>query len=90
MRRRVITTGIAVIFLNIASLSHAVCADDTRPQHRQWIKKLETSGGTFPRALDMFVDQDDPAVLVPGGTVPQHRLWIRKLETPNGTFGSPS
>ena len=37
----------------------------------------------------MITDQDDPVILVPGGTVPQHRSWIRKLETPNGTLGLP-
>jgi hypothetical protein len=88
MRQRIVT-GLGIALLGIASSGHAVGAEDTSSQHQHWMRKLETPGGTLPDSLDMLMDPDGPAVLMPGGTVPQHRSWIRKLETPNGTLGLP-
>jgi len=63
-------------------------AEETRSQHQEWIRKLETPGGTFPYALEMKAEPADSSMNVPNGTTPQHRIWLRKLETPGGTFGS--
>jgi hypothetical protein len=89
MRRRVIT-GLGIILLGITSAGHTVGAEDTSSQHQHWMRKLETPGGTLPGSPEMITGQDDPVILVPGGTIPQHRCsWIRKLETPNGTLDLP-
>ncbi len=88
MRQRVIT-GHGIALLGIASSGHAVGAEDTSSQHQHWTRKPETPGGTLPGSLDMIMDPDDPAGLMPDGTAPQHRSWIRKLETPNGTLSLP-
>jgi len=72
-----------------AALSNgAAHADDTRPQHQKWMRKLETPGGTFPYALDMEAGPGDASPSMSSGTAYQHHSWIKKLETPNGTLGS--
>jgi hypothetical protein len=63
-------------------------ADDTRAQHQEWMRKLETPGGTFPYALDVEAGLGDASPSRSSGTAYQHRSWIKKLETPNGTLGS--
>jgi hypothetical protein len=63
-------------------------AEETRPQHQQWIRKLETPGGTFPDVLEIESEPTEPVLMAPSGTAPQHRSWLRKLETPGGTFSS--
>ena len=81
-----VIAGFAIVFLGITSPGYALDADDTRAQHRDWMRKLETPGGTFPEALDMIIEHADPGLRMPDGTGIQHRSWIRKLETPNGTL----
>ncbi|MBB3021569.1 hypothetical protein FHR70_004670 [Microvirga lupini] len=63
-------------------------AEETRSQHREWIRKLETPGGTFPYLLEIEAEPADSSPTTPRGTAPQHRSWLRKLETPGGTFNS--
>jgi hypothetical protein len=86
--RRVIAS-FACLFLGIAASGHAFGADATRSQHRNWIRKLETPGGTFPRSLDLSTEHDVSEQLVSEGTAVQHRSWIRKMETPDGMLGFP-
>jgi hypothetical protein len=63
-------------------------AEETRSQHREWIRKLETPGGTFPFVLEIEAEPADSSMTELSGTAPQHRTWLRKLETPGGTFSS--
>lgn len=63
-------------------------AEETRSQHQEWIRKLETPGGTFPYVLELDSEPAVRSMTPPGGTTPQHRNWLRKLETPGGTFSS--
>lgn len=87
MRCRIIAC--LIVMSMAASLSNGSAhADDTRSQHEEWMRKLETPGGTFPYALDMEAALDGASPSVLSGTAFQHRSWIRKLETPNGTLGS--
>jgi hypothetical protein len=62
-------------------------SEETRPQHREWIRKLETPGGTFSHAFSLEDDRAEPSALESNGTAMQHRIWLRKLETPGGTLG---
>ncbi len=66
----------------------AARAEETRSQHREWMRKLETPGGTFPHVLEIEAEPADSSEIMPNGTAQQHRNWLRKLETPGGTFGS--
>ena len=81
-----VIAGFAIVFLGLTSTGYAFDADDTRTQHRDWMRKLETPGGTFPEALEMTVEHADPGLHLQSGTGAQHRSWIRKLEAPNGTL----
>jgi hypothetical protein len=65
-----------------------VRAEETRSQHEEWIRKLETPGGTFPYVLEVEAEPADSPITAPNGTTLQHRNWLRKLETPGGTFSS--
>ncbi len=85
MRCRIIAC--LIVMSMAAALSNGTAsAGDTRPQHEEWMRKLETPGGTFPYALDMEAGPGDASPSVSSGTAFQHRSWIRKLETPNGTL----
>jgi sensor histidine kinase regulating citrate/malate metabolism len=77
-----------VMSMAVALSNGTAHADDTRAQHHEWMRKLETPGGTFPYALDMEAGLGDALPSVSSGTTYQHRSWIKKLETPNGTLGS--
>jgi len=78
-----------VVMSMAAALSNGTAhADDTGPQHQEWMRKLETPGGTFPYVLDMEAGLGDSSPAGASGTAYQHRSWIRKLETPNGTLGA--
>ncbi len=88
MHRGIITCLIATL-IGVAWSNGSLHTEDTRSQHREWVRKLATSGGTFPYTLDMSQKDTDPLVLIPGGTAVQHRSWMRKLEAPGGTLGFP-
>jgi hypothetical protein len=86
--RSCVITGLVVILVGVAWSNDPLHAEDSRDQHREWMRKLETPGGTFPYALDMSLDAAGSSLLLPEETAPQHRSWMRKLETPGGTLRS--
>jgi len=75
-----VIAGLALLIVSLASSGEAFSADDTRAQHRDWMRKLDAPGGTLPEAVDMLMEHKNSRRLVPGGTTAQHRSWIRKLE----------
>ncbi len=74
------TAVLTILVLSIASSNHAFGADDTRVQHRTWMRKLVTPGGTFPEELDAIMEHGTSMGLAPNGTSTQHRSWIRKQD----------
>jgi hypothetical protein len=88
VHRGIITCLIATL-VSVVWSSGPLHAEDTRSQHREWVRKLETSGGTFPYPLDMSQNDTNALALIPNGTAVQHRSWMRKLESPGGTLGFP-
>jgi hypothetical protein len=87
--QRSISTFLVASLIGVTLPNAPLYADDTRSQHREWVRKLDTPGGTFPYSLDMPQNDTDALVLTPDGTAVQHRTWMRKLETPGGTLGYP-
>ncbi len=88
--RSCIVTLFVVTFMAAAAASTGIArAEETRSQHQEWIRKLETPGGTFPYVLEIESEHSESTLTAPGGTTPQHRSWLRKLETPGGTLGTP-
>ncbi len=82
-----VIAGLAFLTFSIASAGGASGADNTRVQHQNWIRKLDTPGGTLLDAPDGFMEHEASHSLVPGGTAAQHRSWIRKMKTPDHTSG---
>jgi len=78
-----------MLIFRITVSGHAFSADATRSQHQNWIRKLETPGGTFPRSLDLIMEHDTSTQHLSEGTAIQHRSWIRKMETPDSMLGFP-
>lgn len=70
--------GLAVLVFSLASSGHAFSADNTRGQHRSWMRKLDTPGGTLPDSLETIMKHEASTQPVPDGTSAQHRSWIRK------------
>jgi hypothetical protein len=75
-----VTAGLACLIFSIAASNHAFSADNTRTQHRDWMRKLDTPGGTLPESLHVIMERDAFGQIGPGGTAAQHRSWIKKLE----------
>ncbi|MCG7394170.1 hypothetical protein MHY87_14775 [Microvirga sp. ACRRW] len=69
----------SLALMGITTTSSAFATDDTRLQHRHWMQKLETPGGTLSESFDVLMQPADTH-LAPAGTRPQHRSWIRKRE----------
>ena len=88
MRSRIIALTVVLPIAASASSEVAFATDNTRSQHREWVRKLETPGGTFPYLIEMEAEPADLSATSPNGTVLQHRSWIKKLETPGGTLGT--
>jgi hypothetical protein len=86
--RSCIVALFVVTSITAASLIGTAHAEETCSQHREWIRKLETPGGTLPYVLEIEAESAASAMSAPSGTAPQHRNWLRKLETPGGTFSS--
>ncbi|MXQ12478.1 hypothetical protein [Microvirga makkahensis] len=82
-----IIPGLAFLAFSIASTGGAFSADNTRVQHRNWIRKLDTPGGTLVDSLDVIMEDETSRRLMPGGTASQHRSWIKKLETSDPVNG---
>jgi hypothetical protein len=87
VRSRIIAC-FGVMSLAAALSNEPARAENTHPQHQDWIRKLETPGGTFPYALEEETSLGESSPLGSSGTAYQHRSWIKKLETPNGTLGT--
>jgi hypothetical protein len=52
--RSCIVTLFVVTFMAAAAASTGMArAEETRSQHQEWIRKLETPGGTFPYVLEI-------------------------------------
>ena len=86
--RSCVITCFVLTLVGVTWSNDPLHAEDTRAQHQEWIRKLETPGGTFSDALDMSLDPAGSALLLHDETAPQHRSWMRKLETPGGTLKS--
>ena len=87
--RSCIVTLFVVTFMAAAAASTGIArAEETRSQHQEWIRKLETPGGTFPYVLEIESEPASSSMVVPNETASQHRRWLRKLETPGGTLNS--
>ncbi|HEU6442526.1 MAG TPA: hypothetical protein VFF38_09210 [Microvirga sp.] len=84
-----VIAGLACLTFMIASAGGASGADNTRVQHQNWIRKLDTPGGTMVDALDEIMEHEASHSLVPGGTAAQHRSWIRKRNKPDHINGVP-
>lgn len=74
-----VIAGIVFVCYSIACSGSAFSADNTRAQHRNWMRKLDTPGGTMPESLDVIFGREESGARVPDGTTAQHRSWIRKL-----------
>ncbi len=88
MRSCIVALFVVTFMAAVAGSIGIVRAEETRSQHQEWIRKLETPGGTFPYVLEVEAEPADSSITAPNGTTLQHRNWLRKLETPGGTFGS--
>jgi len=84
-----VIAGLAVLMVSIVSSGHAFSADSTRAQHRNWMRKLDTPGGTLPESLHVIMEHDASGRLGPDGTAAQHRSWMRKLEISDPSDGVP-
>ena len=87
VRSRIIALTAVLSMAASASSEMAYATDNTRSQHREWIRKLEMGQAHLP-SLEMEAEHEDQLILGPHGTVMQHRTWIKKLETPGGTLGT--
>ncbi len=74
-----VITYFSLILIGIAVSGPASAADGTRLQHRNWMQKLETPGGTLSESFEALMQPTD-SHLAPAGTAIQHRSWIRKRE----------
>ncbi|MEZ0170954.1 hypothetical protein [Microvirga sp. TS319] len=83
-----VMAGIVFIGFSIACSGSAFSADNTRAQHRNWMRKLDTPGGTLPESLQAILSREESEARVPDGTTAQHRSWIRKLQISHQTSGT--
>ncbi|WP_414470808.1 hypothetical protein [Microvirga sp. M2] len=83
-----VMAGIVFVCFSVACSGSAFSADNTRAQHRSWMRKLDTPGGTLPESLQAILGREEAEARVPGGTTAQHRSWIRKLEISDQASGT--
>ncbi len=88
MRSCIVALFVVTSMAAAAASPSTARAEETRSQHQEWIRKLETPGGTFPFVLEVEAEPAGSSITASSGTMSQHRSWLRKLETPGGTFGS--
>ena len=74
-----VITYFSLMLIGVAVSGPASAADGTRLQHRNWMQKLETPGGTFSETIESLTQPTDSHLASPGTAI-QHRSWIRKRE----------
>lgn len=84
-----VTAFFAFLLLSTTFAAPALAAEETRSQHRNWMLKLETPGGTHLESFETLMQPDGSQGLISNGTAVQHRSWIRKLEALDSNAALP-